>query len=85
MNEFMQSYMKSQEKIYEKLCDKYASGEKLTIEEVILMNNYKSLIAKTSYISPFKKILNGVQDIINLINVNNSSEEIIEENEEDVL
>lgn len=72
-NKYYDEYMQNNAKLYNKLIEKMTSGEVLTDNELTFMLAYRKDLKQAMAVSPIKRLLDGVKDVVGIFNTDDDN------------
>lgn len=72
-NKYYDEYMQNNAKLYNKLIEKMTSGEVLSDNELTFMLAYRKDLKQAMAVSPIKRLLDGVKDVVGIFNTDDDN------------
>lgn len=72
-NKYYDEYMQNNAKLYNKLIEKMTSGGVLSDNELTFMLAYRKDLKQAMAVSPIKRLLDGVKDVVGIFNTDDDN------------
>lgn len=73
-NKYYDTYMENNAKIYSKLVEKINNGGIISDNELAFMLAYRKDLKQSMAISPLKRLLDGVKEVVGIFNIDDNND-----------